>query len=715
MLSYKICFLVKLFVVYLTDQQKPFEMNASEHSILFKSKSGRHFGISEHQNQDRKTASQIRAEKRHAAFSQNRIIHSTPARPTPAKPSQAKPSPPKPTTSSNNGNEAVKSSEPEVNEAPKNEKSSISRKKAYREKFKQYLEKKAAEKKAKSASKPFVSACACGRFMTVNDNKKNEAKKKNVVKMQEPKPAPAPVIPQCETPRFSPINTRSKKLTLISPQDQTPKRKSRSKIREKQAKLDNKPSTSKTKQTTTSRKNLVKPNNASAKKFTAPNAFNFVQGLPKVKTSQPLADVKPKFVKPQPEAAAATQNSGQTGAVQKFIKLKDSKANINFMTSTVVKMKPTQKPPTKSSVNIFNDSISPIEDLGEFKLDLVKPLTPKQIRKLKSETPGGKAKISPFVSPCVVMKRSGDIQTTPVNSAVGTSNDQKNDDICVTPKNSLNESATCSNYVSPFVTIARGGRSSNRKEKEARQKKYVLESRKSLDLNQSIDDRQHKEAAQYFHLQVSRETDRFKKLIAEWQEYSNEHDIPSEYEDLVDVAIGQTQLLISSKFKQFIGLIIECEQNVGEKPVKPEDLEGFWSMVYIQVEQLNQRFERLEMLKSNNWEDPALVNVPKQKKLRRDNAMVSKKPAAKKRVNSALAAMLKEARKKYIESKENKQQSNQVNDVVVMGKRFSLTKPATPQKSVWNVSTQITNISIKNQNQSHFYYRKSHFYFSVAC
>ncbi|XP_031618886.1 guanylate kinase-associated protein mars [Contarinia nasturtii] len=686
-------------------------MNASEHSILFKSKSGRHIGISSNQNQDRKATSQYRSDKRHAAYSRNRIIESTPGKPFDAVP-----------LADDNGNEH--SNEPKLSVVPPSDKDSISRKKAYRDKFKEYLEKKANEKRAKAKSKPFLCAVASGRFVAVNNEKnKSETKQKNVAK------EPESIIPQCFTPRYSPINTRSKKLALLSPKDQTPKRKSRNaKSSEKLPKFEMKRrvpittkfkttnsikktvatvSSSSTKKTITAaptiaikktvssaptiaiKKTTVKvssaPAKAQIKKFDAPTT---TQGLPNVKPTEPLNQ---RFLNMK-KVAAAKSSHGKIGAVHKFIKPNvntkstdsESSVNNNWMTSTVVKLK--HKPQTavsKKKLNIFNDSISPIEDvLVDSKVDLVKPLTPKQVRKLKSETPVVGKKVSPFVSPFVVIKKGVNIQTTPVNA-------QKSDELCVTPKSSHDAAPAVTNYVSPYVTIGRGRYSSGRKEKEAREKKYTLESRKSLDLNQSVEERQNKEAALYFHQQVAKETDHFRELITEWQEYSKEHPIPSEYKDLVDVAVGQTQLLITNKFKQFSNLIRSCENNDGDKPIKPEDLEGFWSMMYIQVEQLNQRFERLKMLKENNWEDPA-INVSKQKKIRPDNAMVAKFKPAKKRVNSALAAMLKEARKKYNESKENKEMSNQINDVVFMKKRLSSAK-STPQKTPWIVEDCVVN------------------------
>lgn len=257
----------------------------------------------------------------------------------------------------------------------------------------------------------------------------------------------------------------------------------------------------------------------------------------------------------------------------------------SFVTSTVAKPKNARSltKPKKSTV-IFNESISPIEEVSLSGISYERPLM--------------------------------NIRPSLVNSIKENENSNTSID-------SNSSKTTALNYVSPFVTISRGSRTSTRKEKSARDSKYILESRKSLDLNQSVEQRQNHEAACYFRLQVQRETERFNGLVMSWREYANDNinNVPSESIDLINVTIGQTQLLITSKFKQFINLVSQCENDESKEIVRPEDLEGFWSMVYLQVENCNQRFERLEKLRTNNWEDPE-INIAKQKKLRPNNSMV---------------------------------------------------------------------------------------------
>ncbi|XP_055311605.1 uncharacterized protein LOC129574137 [Sitodiplosis mosellana] len=106
-------------------------------------------------------------------------------------------------------------------------------------------------------------------------------------------------------------------------------------------------------------------------------------------------------------------------------------------------------------------------------------------------------------------------------------------------------------------------------------------------------------------------------------------------------------------------------------------------MVYLQVENCNQRFNRLEILKNNKWVDPDLC-VIKEKKIRKTNSMISKNTISKKRVNSAVGVMLKEARK--ILRNETKE-----NDV---GRRT----PMTQHGGTWIVEDCLTNYKIQDGN-----------------
>lgn len=209
-----------------------------------------------------------------------------------------------------------------------------------------------------------------------------------------------------------------------------------------------------------------------------------------------------------------------------------------------------------------------------------------------------------------------------------------------TPKSSLNSSL---NYVSPFVTIARGKGSAS-KEVKVRESFYKLElSQPQLD---SPKIRQNREAAEYFRFQMNQEKESLLKMVDCWAKYKDENEhVDSVYLDQIDVANGQTQLLIRKKFKQFHDLCEECEKGVSQPPVLPKDLEGFWSMVFMQVENCSERFKKLETLKANDWIEVDLLPVKVEKKTKQ------RKAAKKGTASSGIQKLIEEARLKMKESR----------------------------------------------------------------
>ncbi|KAA3674216.1 uncharacterized protein DEA37_0002477 [Paragonimus westermani] len=80
---------------------------------------------------------------------------------------------------------------------------------------------------------------------------------------------------------------------------------------------------------------------------------------------------------------------------------------------------------------------------------------------------------------------------------------------------------------------------------------------------------------------------------------------------LLRTAIGKGRLLISEKFAQFRGL---CQQNLDceaarlrnfpmniQLDTRVSDLDGFWAMVTLQVDDLHALFDRIEAVRGNNW------------------------------------------------------------------------------------------------------------------
>lgn len=86
-------------------------------------------------------------------------------------------------------------------------------------------------------------------------------------------------------------------------------------------------------------------------------------------------------------------------------------------------------------------------------------------------------------------------------------------------------------------------------------------------------------------------------------------DIPASVEGEILLAIGQAELLMKERFTQFSGLIDDCEFKTGERETTCQDLQGFWDMVYFQVEDVQRKFRKLMQLKNTNWIEPK-PNVP---------------------------------------------------------------------------------------------------------
>ncbi|XP_049859099.1 disks large-associated protein 5-like isoform X2 [Schistocerca gregaria] len=116
--------------------------------------------------------------------------------------------------------------------------------------------------------------------------------------------------------------------------------------------------------------------------------------------------------------------------------------------------------------------------------------------------------------------------------------------------------------------------------------------------------------------------------------------LPNEVNDMVDVATGQTKLLIKEKLAQYRGLIDECEKNSGPVRVTESDLQGFWEMVNLQVQNVISKFEELDVLKDNNWTEPKKQHSSPLKKKKGVTKISKTKPvASKSSVRDHIAAL----------------------------------------------------------------------------
>ncbi|XP_075557015.1 disks large-associated protein 5-like [Dermacentor variabilis] len=163
-------------------------------------------------------------------------------------------------------------------------------------------------------------------------------------------------------------------------------------------------------------------------------------------------------------------------------------------------------------------------------------------------------------------------------------------------------------------------------------------------------------APAHFRGLVEEETKRLTSMCRYWETVAaSEPDVSEDAQGYIRSATGQAKLLITERFAQFTGLIHICENNVGEKKTTCEDLQGFWDMVYLQVEDVQKKFDQLTKMQENawqlgQWEDADKTNVPNIG-LKANNVKTTK-PAAKKFVPTAMQkARIAASRKRLAEAK----------------------------------------------------------------
>ncbi|XP_042655194.1 disks large-associated protein 5 [Tyto alba] len=117
----------------------------------------------------------------------------------------------------------------------------------------------------------------------------------------------------------------------------------------------------------------------------------------------------------------------------------------------------------------------------------------------------------------------------------------------------------------------------------------------------SDDVREQEHDVPYFRNILRSETERLMSQCLQW-DVKFELDIPEDAKDLIRTTVGQTKLLIAERFKQFEGLVDNCEFKRGEKETTCTDLDGFWDMVNFQIEDVNKKFDNLKKLQDNEWQ-----------------------------------------------------------------------------------------------------------------
>ncbi|XP_074032529.1 disks large-associated protein 2 isoform X2 [Leptinotarsa decemlineata] len=116
----------------------------------------------------------------------------------------------------------------------------------------------------------------------------------------------------------------------------------------------------------------------------------------------------------------------------------------------------------------------------------------------------------------------------------------------------------------------------------------------------------------YFLKILDTQTKRLLELASRVDSYISTPNLSEEVIGKLRSAAGKARLLVSQKMQQFRGLCTNnINRSVGESfPTTNEDLQGFWDMVMLQVDQVDAIFQEIEDLKANGWREPVAASPP---------------------------------------------------------------------------------------------------------
>lgn len=185
----------------------------------------------------------------------------------------------------------------------------------------------------------------------------------------------------------------------------------------------------------------------------------------------------------------------------------------------------------------------------------------------------------------------------------------------------------------------------------------------AADLGNSADT----QGIQRFRKMTETETARLTSLTEKWEGVLTDEQVSEEVRDEIRSVNGQTRLVISERFSQFASLVDMAEKQLGqqkngsgtgENAVTLSDLQGFWDMIYYQVEDVLNKFQRLDQVKDHGWD---LRSITESSKLeartrsfnsgRPSKKSVTKKPGSARPISQEEKARKIAARKRIAEAK----------------------------------------------------------------
>ncbi|XP_039544158.1 disks large-associated protein 5 isoform X1 [Pimephales promelas] len=163
----------------------------------------------------------------------------------------------------------------------------------------------------------------------------------------------------------------------------------------------------------------------------------------------------------------------------------------------------------------------------------------------------------------------------------------------------------------------------------------------------------------YFRSVMASETERLTGFSKLWESRFDDASIPEEMRDRMRTAVGQARLLMKERFGQFSGLVDDCELGRGEKITTCTDLQGFWDMVYFQVEDVNKKFNALKEAEARDWKEE--VRPVTRKRVAKKPPVVGGKAEAGGAVSAAVKSRLA-AVKAAMRAKQAEQKASETSD-----------------------------------------------------
>jgi len=153
----------------------------------------------------------------------------------------------------------------------------------------------------------------------------------------------------------------------------------------------------------------------------------------------------------------------------------------------------------------------------------------------------------------------------------------------------------------------------------------------------------------YFRNMLKVEKKRLTKLCDGWEDklIKNQENVPDSIQGELRSVVGQGRLVITERFKQFAGLVDNCEFHQGEKETTCMDLKGFWEMIYFQVLDVDKKFAKMEKIEADNWVE-VVLEQPVAKQNNRQGGIKKRPVKIKSEASAGLKALIAAKRRKPV-------------------------------------------------------------------